>query len=179
MSVDAMIDKVIATEGGYSNHPADRGGETMWGVTEEVARAFGYTGAMKTMPRSEAVRIYKQRYWLRPGFDRVAGVYSMVAEKMFDIGVNMGPRIATQFLQRSLNALNHQGRHYGDLTVDGDCGPLTIQNLAAYRRQRGEEGETVLLRAINCLQGARYIGIAESRPANEAFVYGWLRTRVA
>jgi len=179
MDIHAMIDRVIAKEGGYSNHPSDRGGETMWGITEEVARAFGYTGPMKAMPRDEAVRIYKLRYWLRPGFDNVAGVYSRVAEKMFDIGVNMGPQQATKFLQRALNALNHEGRLYGDLALDGDCGPLTVQNLAAFRRARGEEGEDVMLKAINCLQGERYIRIAESRPANEAFVYGWLRTRVA
>lgn len=178
MSIDAMIDRVIAKEGGYSNHPADRGGETMWGVTEEVARAFGYSGQMKAMPRSEAVRIYKSRYWLRPGFDRVNGIYSTVAEKMFDIGVNMGPQTATKFLQRALNALNHEGRHYGDLSVDGDCGPLTIQNLASYRQRRGEPGESVLLKAITCLQGERYIRIAETRPANEAFVFGWLANRI-
>jgi len=36
----------------------------------------------------------------------------------------------------------------------------------------------VLLRALNCLQGERYIALAEGRPKDEAFIYGWLRTRV-
>ena len=40
-------------------------------------------------------------------------------------------------------------------------------------------GETVLLKALNCLQGARYIELAEVRPQNESFVYGSLRERVA
>jgi hypothetical protein len=36
----------------------------------------------------------------------------------------------------------------------------------------------VLLTAMNCLQGDRYIQIAEARPSQERFVYGWLRARV-
>ena len=39
MTIDQLIDDVIAREGGYSDHPADRGGPTRWGITERVARA--------------------------------------------------------------------------------------------------------------------------------------------
>ena len=35
-----------------------------------------------------------------------------------------------------------------------------------------------MLKALNALQGERYIDLAEKRQANESFVYGWLRTRV-
>ncbi|MES2753138.1 MAG: glycosyl hydrolase 108 family protein, partial [Pseudomonadota bacterium] len=31
--IATLIDAVIGREGGYSNHPADRGGPTRWGVT--------------------------------------------------------------------------------------------------------------------------------------------------
>ncbi len=31
MNIDKLIDNVIAIEGDYSNHPADRGGPTRWG----------------------------------------------------------------------------------------------------------------------------------------------------
>jgi len=34
------------------------------------------------------------------------------------------------------------------------------------------------LTALNCLQGARYVELARNRAANEAFLFGWLRTRV-
>jgi hypothetical protein len=36
----------------------------------------------------------------------------------------------------------------------------------------------VLLRALEALQGERYIRLAELRPANEAFLYGWLANRI-
>jgi hypothetical protein len=34
------------------------------------------------------------------------------------------------------------------------------------------------LKALDALQGERYIRLAERRPANEAFLYGWLANRV-
>jgi len=178
MPVEKLIDAVIGKEGGYSNHPADRGGPTRWGITQEVARAYGYGGDMRALPREEAVRIYKLRYWLRPGFAEVARIYPRLAEEMFDTGVNMGEKTPVFMLQRSLNALNRGARDYGDLKPDGDCGPLTIQNLAKFKAVRGEEGGAVLLKAMNCLQGERYLRITETRPANEAFTYGWLKNRV-
>ncbi len=42
------------------------------GVTERVARAHGFAGAMRDFPREDAARIYRRIYWLRPGLDRVA-----------------------------------------------------------------------------------------------------------
>ena len=68
MSIDSLIDGVIGREGRYSNNPADRGGETMWGITAAVARANGYAGAMRDMPRETAKDIYHRRYVEGPGF---------------------------------------------------------------------------------------------------------------
>ncbi len=92
MDVDSLISEVIAREGGFSNHPADKGGATRWGVTEAVARAHGYRGEMRRLPREEAVAIYRRIYWLRPGFDQVAKLAPRLAAELFDTGVNMGPR---------------------------------------------------------------------------------------
>jgi hypothetical protein len=36
----------------------------------------------------------------------------------------------------------------------------------------------VMLKTLNCLQGARYIELAEHRQKNEEFVFGWIRARV-
>ena len=37
--VDTLIDGLIEREGGYVNHPADKGGPTCFGITEAVARS--------------------------------------------------------------------------------------------------------------------------------------------
>lgn len=178
MNVDDLIDEVIGREGGYVNHPADRGGATRWGVTEAVARAQGWRGEMRSLPREQAVEIYRRLYWLRPGFDRVAERAPRVAAELFDTAVNMGAETATGFLQRALNALNRSGRDYADLATDRRIGGQTLAALAGFLRVRGAAGEAVLLKAIDALQGARYVQLAEQRPANEAFLYGWLAGRV-
>ena len=177
-SVDALIDGLIEREGGYVDHPSDKGGPTCFGITEAVARAHGYAGPMRKLPRDEAAAIYRRLYWLRPRFDQVARRSARIAAELFDTGVNMGPTVATTFLQRALTALNRNGKDYSDLTPDGRIGPLTLHALDAFLAARGKRGgETVLLRALEALQGERYLRLAESRPANEAFLYGWLANR--
>jgi lysozyme family protein len=178
MDVDDLIDEVIGREGGYSNHPADRGGPTRWGVTEAVARAHGFAGDMRGFPREEAVAVYRRLYWLRPGFDRVAELAPRLAAELFDTGVNMGPEVAAGFLQRALNALNRGASDYPDIPIDRRIGDATLAALRGFLARRGPAGETVLLKAVEALQGERYLRLAEQRPANEAFLYGWLANRL-
>lgn len=172
------LNELIGKEGGYSNNPSDLGGETNWGITKSVARANGYTGDMRTMPRATAEKIYLSIYWTRPRFNEVAMLSESIAEELFDTGVNMGVGKASEFLQVSLNAFNKQGTLYPDIGEDGTLGSVSISTLKTYLRLRGKGGEQVMLKSLNCLQGARYIEIARSRKANEDFVYGWILNRV-
>lgn len=178
MDIETLIDEVIAREGGYANHPADRGGTTRWGITQAVARDHGYAGDMRALPREDAVAIYRARYWDGPHFAFVAELAPKIAEELFDTGVNMGPTIATGFLQRALNALNREGRDYPDVVVDRQVGPRTLAALGRFMAARGHDGEAVLLKTMEVLQGARYVDLAESRPAQEAFLYGWFANRI-
>ena len=179
MNVDDLIDALIDREGGYADNPADKGGPTCFGITEAVARAHGYAGSMRSMPREEAVAIYRRLYWQRPRLDEIASRSERIAAELLDTGVNMGPPVAITFLQRALTALNRNAKDYPDLTPDGRVGPATLAALDTFLRVRGKgSGETVLLRALEALQGERYLRLAERRPANEAFLYGWLANRI-
>lgn len=177
-SVDSIIDETIGKEGGYSNHPADRGGPTRWGVTEQTARAFGYAGAMQTFSREMAVAVYRRRYWFGPQFNLINEVFPRAAVEMFDTGVNMGPKIPSEFLQRTVNVLNRGGSDYPDIGVDGRCGALTAFACRELKRVRGASAERAVLRVLDGLQCHRYVAITESRPANEAFFFGWLMNRI-
>ena len=179
MTIDAMIEATIGKEGGYSNHPSDRGGATRWGITQAVARREGYAGDMKTLPREKAVAIYRLVYAIRPGFAAVAEISPAVGEELFDTGVNMGPSVPARWFQMALNGLNGQARLYADIAEDGQIGPATLAAFRAYRKARGAEADAVMLKALNALQGARYIELARGRAANEDFLFGWLRARVA
>lgn len=174
-----LVDEVIAREGGYSNHPADKGGPTKWGITEQVARAYGYKGDMKGLPRATAVEIYLKRYWSGPGFDRVAQRDAAIAAELFDAGVNMGQARAGMFLQRALNLLNNEAKIYPDIAVDGGVGAMTLAALDAYLRQRNSgEGRAVLLWLVRAFRAGRYAEIAEASPSQEVFMYGWIARQV-
>lgn len=176
--ISPYIDALITREGGYVDHPADRGGRTRWGITEAVARQNGYTGDMRRLPRTKAEAIYRDLYWTAPTFDKVATWSPRLAIELLDSGVNVGPAVATGFLQRALNALNRNGRDFPDLVVDRRIGSRTLGALDGFLRVRGAEGEEVLRKAIDALQCAHYIHLAELRPSQEAFAYGWIANRI-
>jgi lysozyme family protein len=178
MDANQLIDDVIGREGGYSSHPADRGGATRWGITEAVARAHGYRGEMRTFPREEAVALYKRIYWIRPGFDRIGDLAPDIAAELFDTGVNMGPGVAVSFLHRALNALNRGASDYADIVPGVRIDEATVAALSTFLAKRAPHGEAVLLKALEALQGERYLDLAERRPASEAFLYGWLANRI-
>src|SRR5690242_18027301 len=179
INVELMIDALIEREGGYVDNPADKGGPTCFGITQAVARANGYAGSMRNLPRPEAEAIYRRLYWTRPRLDEIARRSARLAAELFDTGANMGPAVAVTFLQRALTALNRNGSDYPDLVPDGRIGPQTLAALDAFLALRGKgSGCAVLLRALEALQGERYLRLAERRPANEAFLYGWLANRI-
>jgi lysozyme family protein len=169
----------LRAEGGYVNDARDAGGETNFGITKATAIANGYTGPMRDLPRALAIEIYRRRYVASPGFDKIIPLSAAIAAELVDTGVNMGPKVAAGFLQRALNSFNNRGRDYSDLAVDGRVGPATRAALDAFLRKRGKQGETVMLAALNALQGERYISMGEARQANEAFMFGWFANRVA
>ncbi len=176
--VGRLIDDVIDREGGYVDNPADPGGATCWGVTRAVAAANGYAGSMRAYPRAAAVDVYRRLYWHAPGYDQVASRAPLLAAALFDAAVNMGAAVATGFVQRALNALNRGGRDYPDHAVDGKVAAVTLAALDAYLAHRAPGGEAVLVKAVAALRGAAYIALAEHRPADEAFLYGWLANRI-
>ena len=178
MSFAQAFKEVVLVEGGYSNNPLDSGGATMYGITEAVARANGYQGLMQDLQLHQAEAIYRKLYWDRLRLDEIALLSLPIALELFDTGVNCGTGVAAGFLQRSLNVLNRQQADYPDVAVDGDLGAQTLEVLKSYIYRRGARGERVLLRALNCLQGARYIELAERKQTQELFLFGWLANRV-
>ena len=173
----AYILPVIAKEGGYSNHAADAGGETMYGITIARARAAGFTGPMRTLTKDQAVEIYRTFYWTQPMFDCIHAVTPSIGLMLLDLGINFGQGVAGRMLQRALNVLNIGGTLYPDLTVDGVCGAMTVAALRSFGAKRGVEGFRVLLGMIRAQASVRYIEIAEAKPSQEVFVYGWQLNR--
>lgn len=179
MNVEDYISGIIQREGGYVDHPHDKGGPTKYGITQQVARAYGYMGAMQELSITVARQIYRERYWFAPKFHDVNQRSKTIAEEMLDTGVNMGTGVAAKFLQRALNTLNVQERHYPDIVADGAIGRMTLYALDQFLMKRGEDGVKVLVRMLNGQQSVRYIEISEANKAQESFQFGWQLHRVS
>lgn len=179
MSIDAMIEGIISREGGYVNHPSDPGGATNWGITQRVARANGYRGDMRQLPKATAISIYRREYIEKPGFLPVAEIDLAVAEELIDSGVNAGQKRAALWLQKALNILNSRQRDYADIAEDADIGPATIAALRALIRRRGAmTARRLLLKALNGFQFEHYRSLAAGNTKFEDFMVGWLDHRI-
>lgn len=113
MNFDIAVARVLGHEGDYSDHPDDKGGKTRFGITEAVAREYGFTGDMRDLPLAHAKLIYRDKYWDAVRADELpAGIRYVV----FDAAVNSGPRRAIQWLQGAAG-----------VATDGVLGPITLK----------------------------------------------------
>src|SRR3546814_15550831 len=97
--VTGILTAVGLNEGGYVDHPNDPGGATNHGVTEEVARADGFTGPMKDFPKEWANDIIFKGYIKEPGFLPIIEISPAVGEEIVDSAVNFGPHRPSCWLQ--------------------------------------------------------------------------------
>jgi lysozyme family protein len=107
------FEKLLKHEGGYSDHSADPGGKTRYGVTEAVAREAGYRGDMRELPLDLAQRIYKDKYW---DAMQAEALPVDVRYIVFDGAVNSGVTQSAKWLQRACGVKD-----------DGIVGPATIR----------------------------------------------------
>jgi lysozyme family protein len=170
IAFDKAFARTVGLEGGYSDHPADKRGPTMYGITEAVARENGYTGPMQDLSLETAKQIYKSQYWDKMSLDNLEKMSESIAIELFDTAVNMGTGIAVRFLQRALNCF-----HTKILKVDGIMGAETISNLYSCY----DEEKTIILKMLNAQQCVRYMEIVEVNPSQAVFLKGWINNRVS
>ena len=161
MSFEKMLAIVLHHEGGFSNHPADSGGATRYGITERMARAAGYQGDMRDLSIEWAEKIYRRYYWHPMRLDKIEDEDLKLL--LFDTGVNMGTGTAGGLLQRSHNLLS-----VGKLAVDGIIGPITLEHVNNFNRQEN------LRYAFEILRGAKYLDIVKNDKRQQVFIHGWL-----
>lgn len=150
MNFNTAFDLLLGHEGGFSDHAADPGGKTNYGITEAVARQAGYQGDMRELPLQLAKDIYLARYW-RP--IRADDLPPGIRYTVFDAAVNSGPAQATKWLQRALG-----------VEADGVIGPKTLA--AAYAQDA---------RALRLRMLAQRLRFMSGLPNWPAFSRGWAR----
>ncbi len=162
-------------EGGFVDNKDDPGGATNYGITEQVARANGYTGPMKDLPKQTADAIYVTTYMDKPGFTPILELQPALGHKVIDAGVNVGTYRASCWFQHGLNALNRNGKDYPDITVDCKVGPATLNAYKGLERVRGKvRACTLMLKLMDVQQGAHYMSLTNL----ETFTPGWVDHRI-
>ena len=170
-----LLEYIFLVEGGYFNHPNDPGGETMYGIIKTEARANGYNGAMRDLPREVACEIYLRKYWKNNGLMKIESF--IVGLCIFDFFVNSGSRGAT-IAQETVNAVytNRTGSvQFGKsadaaglkpIAVDGKMGDKTFEAI-------NKIPPFVFISIYNVLQEDKYEDLMRNNSKLRSFDKGW------
>ncbi|WP_207429032.1 glycoside hydrolase family 108 protein [Pedobacter sp. SYSU D00535] len=167
----------MTNEGGYSNNPNDRGGETYagiasnfwpkwpgWPIVRQIVaqKPANLNTALRTNAQLQTFveDFYKKNFWDDLSLDALN--HQQSANQLFDTSVNMGSGIGAKFLQQAVNALKPN-----TLVVDGQVGAKTIAAANACT-------DEALYNEICALRKARYMAIIAANPALAVFEKGWL-----
>lgn len=153
-----IISEIIRREGGYVNHPADKGGPTKYGITQ--ATLSGWRGRAATAAEVEALTemeartIYTDLFVVKPRFGEIGD--PRIRELVVDCGVNHGPGNAAKMLQRAAGVPD-----------DGAVGPKTLAAVNA------ADAWALYLRLL--AERIRFYGRIIKRDQTQAvFAEGWL-----
>ena len=151
-------------EGGLTDHPADPGGVTNYGVSLRFLQQEGIdvdgsgtidAADVRAVTRDEAKRIFRSRFWTA-ALERLAAEHPRMAIFAYDAAVNMGPGRARRQVQKAVGAV-----------PDGIWGPKTW---AAIARTPDEAGAEAMLQA----RIEAYRGIVQRNRTLQCFLRGWL-----
>lgn len=165
ITVESIIAAIIKAEGGYVNHPNDRGGPTKYGITIKTLgrylRRTATIAEVKNLTKETAYEIYERDYFEGP---RIHTIPLQLQPIVTDASVLYGPRRAIKFLQNIVNEAE-----FGPTTVDGVLGPNTRKLV---EQMYGAMGDY----AINAYVEERIMfceRIVENNPSQEVFLKGW------
>ncbi len=168
------VNLVLGHEGGYSDHPADKGGPTNLGITagtlaSAVAQGITVITDVKKLTTHDAYAIYRKMYWEKCAADKLQW---FVCYLDFDACVNGGLGMAAKTLQTAMNRCFNEG-----LDEDGKWGPKTQAAIVKHFAL----GDTAYLKADMdhfgmCYIQARkeyYDRIIARSPSQSVFRNGW------
>ncbi|MFN3823679.1 MAG: holin-associated N-acetylmuramidase [Pseudorhodobacter sp.] len=159
-----IAEEIVAREGGFVNDPDDPGGATNHGVTIHTMRRLGLdldgdgvvtVEDVKRLTRAQAVDVYIEHYFTRPG---IVHLPEVLQPSVFDMMVNAGSN-AVKILQRLLTDMGFACQ------ADGAIGPLTIRAAQlAYQAAPLHLADAYAIARRNY-----YYGLADARPASRKY----------
>lgn len=164
-NIDTLLPWILSWEGGFSNHPADRGGATNKGVTIKTWRSVGYDkdgdgdididDLRLITDRDVRDRVLRPHYWNPWQADRIRS--QSIANLVADWAWASGTTNAIKRVQRLLG-----------LTADGIVGPKTLAAL-------NSGNPTLVFNNIWQVRRNFIDNICNRDPSQRVFLHGWLR----
>ena len=156
-AIEDIIDDLLAREGGFCNIAQDRGGATNYGITQNTLSGWlkreATVAEVKNMTVETARDIYRQLYYVEPGFARIAD--PDLLGLMVDSAVQHGTNTVTRWLQRAC-----------DVAQDGVLGPTTATAIESH-------GGAWLYRRLLAIRIGYYFSIIANNPSQVIFAKGW------
>lgn len=171
----------VAVEAGYVNHPNDPGKETNHGITYATAQEwkpqlvakFNWDGTMRNLTKEMAMYIYEFGWWVPLRCQELLAIHPLIAQRVFDFGINAGRPRAGKALQIVLNVSNQAGLDFSDIGEDGAIGNATIGALKAFYAKRGNAGLRQLLMGMVGRHFQHYQDLCIKDKKFESFYNGW------
>lgn len=121
---DLAVHYVLKHEGGYTQNPLDPGGETKYGISNKSYPTLD----IARLTEDQAIEIYRRDFWDHMFLGYIENM--VVAVKVFDYAVNVGPRAAAWAMQRAISDIRDKmSQPPAEVTtceIDGICGSATI-----------------------------------------------------
>jgi lysozyme family protein len=169
MTIKEMIAEIIAKEGGYVNHPNDKGGPTNYGITAMSYAEYFKRNAkditineIKAVTAELAEKIYYTLYYVRPN---IISLPPLIQPLMLDMAVNHGRRGSVKILQGALTSAG-----YSFSQPDGIIGAKT---LTAAEKAVTDLGQNFITSLVNC-RIDYYAEIIKNDPTQAVFKAGWI-----
>lgn len=166
--IERLIADVLKKEGGYVNHPADKGGATNYGITQ--ATLSHYLGKyctpadVKAMSKATAADIYEHQYFINTGIQQLPEAIMPI---MFDMAVNHGGYNAIIMLQLEL------ALYVGNSVVGKADGVIGQKTLAATQKPIANNERLFINNLVNRRINF-YKAIVRNNPRQSVFLKGWI-----
>lgn len=180
---DLAIPFVIKHEGGLFYDPVDPGGITNHGISMQFLKSLARqypeiipeldtnqnhlldTSDVKALTLDKCIHFYQIYWWDQYGYGNIQD--QALANKVFDLSVNLGPKVAITLLQKTYN----QSQNSLALAIDGVLGPQTLQKINALNQEQIK----ALLNTFCDLAADYYRNLVKKHPVLKKFLKGWLK----
>lgn len=174
---ERAVEVVLEHEGGFVDDPKDAGGATNWGISLRFLRELedadgdGFRDGdldrdgdvdaedVRRLTRAQAAGLYRRHFWEPGGYARLGS--GLIATKVFDLSVNMGPRPAHRLAQRALRSVGL------GVEEDGFIGLRTLSRIL-------EASPPELAAALRSEAAGFYRTLVAKKATRAKYLAGWL-----